>query len=178
MLDSALFITLFVILGTALFGAIVAARVRDPSLRQWHGYPVHLLLLPRGTRVGRIHSEANGLEITFSDAQVGPRGASRHSFVLYREEFASIDKVIRFLDELSADELRSRERALRHAYRPGFHRRFARRVRNWLNTLKDGGRTADARTSTRSSRLFCATRYSCDPRTLAKAPPSSPSAGP
>ena len=137
MLDSALFITLIVILGTALFGAIVAARVRDPSLRQWHGYPVHLLILPGERVVGRIHSEANGLEITFSDAQVGPGGASRHSFVLYREEYVSIDKVIRFLDELSADELRRRERALRHAYRPGIHRRFARRVRNWLNTLKD-----------------------------------------
>ena len=137
MLDSALFVTLFVILGTALFGAIIAARVRDPCLKQWHGYPVHLVLLPGDRAAGRLHSEASGLEIAFSDAQAGPNGTPRHSFILYRDEYASIAKVIRFLDELSSDELRRRERALRHAYRPAIHRRWARRMRNWLNTLKD-----------------------------------------
>ena len=36
----------------------------------------------------------------------------------------------------------ARDRALRHTYRPGPHRRWARRIRNWLNTLKDA--VADA----------------------------------
>ena len=65
------------------------------------------------------------MEIAFSDAQAGPNGTPRHSFILYRDEYASIAKVIRFLDELSSDELRRRERALRHAYRPAIHRRWA-----------------------------------------------------
>ena len=130
-------ITLLVILGAAVFGAVIAARVRDPCVRQWHGYPVHLLRLQAAPVVGRIHSEANGLEIIFDGAAEGTHVVPRHSFVLYRDEYPSIDKIVRYLDGLTPDELRRRNRALRHAYRPGLHRRWARRARNWLNTLKD-----------------------------------------
>ena len=137
MLDSALLITLFIIIGAAVLGAIVAARVRDPCIKQWHGYPVDLLLVGGARFEGRIHSESSGIEIGFASAQRGAGGAERYSFVLYRDEYASIDKVVRYLDALTPAELNKREGALRHAYRPGLHRRMARRARNWLNTLKD-----------------------------------------
>ena len=137
MLDSALLITLFIIIGAAVLGAIIAARVRDPCIKQWHGYPVDLMLMGGDRFAGRIHSEASGIEIGFATVQWGAGGAERHSFVLYRDEYASIDKVVRYLDELTLAELTKREGALRHAYRPAPHRRMARRARNWLNTLKD-----------------------------------------
>jgi hypothetical protein len=137
MLDSALLITLFVILAAAVLSAIVAARVRDPCVRQWHGYPVKVLRLDSDPIAGGMQSEANGLEITFADELAGPDGATHHSFVLYSDEYQTIDKIVRYLDALTPDELRRRNRALRHAYRPGIHRRMVRRARNWINTLKD-----------------------------------------
>lgn len=99
MLDSALLITLFVILGAAVLAAIIAARVRDPCLRLWHGYPVHLVRLHGDPIVGRIRSEANGLEITFADGRPGAGGAQWHSFLLHRDEYPAVDKVVRYLDE-------------------------------------------------------------------------------
>ncbi|HJN91128.1 MAG TPA: hypothetical protein QGF05_00200 [Dehalococcoidia bacterium] len=150
MLDSALFITVLVIFATTILAAIIAARQRDPCLRQWRGYSVRLDLLSGEQFEGRIRTEISGLEFAFPEpvggdavAPISEDGShSRHSYLIYRDEYDRIRRLVRFLDMLSPDEAHRRDKALRHAYRPGLHRRLARSARNWLNTLKDA--VADA----------------------------------
>jgi hypothetical protein len=150
MLDSALFITILVIFVTTILAAMIAARQRDPCLRQWRGYSVRLDLLSGEQFEGRIRTEISGLEFVFpapvtdDESPPAPDGHShaRHSYLIYRDEYDRILRLVRFLDTLSPKEARRRDKALRHAYRPGLHRRLARSARNWLNTLKDA--VADA----------------------------------
>ena len=140
MLDSALFITILVIFSTTIVAALVAARQRDPCLRQWQGYLVRLDLTSGERFEGRIRGEISGFEITFPSPSA--TAIPRYSRILYRDEYDDIEKLVRFLDTMAPEERRRRDRALRHAYHPRFHRRWARTLRNWLNTVKDA--VADA----------------------------------
>ncbi len=135
MLDDALLIAVLSIFAATILAALIAGRVRDPCLKQWSGYPVRVALL-RGDQIrGRMHDETSGIEFYVDEALAETSG--RHSFVLYKEEYGEIVTIVRFLDELTADQRRRRDGALRHAYHPGPLRRGARTARNWLNTLKD-----------------------------------------
>lgn len=149
MLDNALLITVISIFAATILAALVAGRVRDPCLKQWRGYPVRIALLGGDQMHGRIHDETSGIELYVDEARAAESG--RHSFVLYKNEYGGIETIVRFLDELSPGELRRRDRALRHAYHPGPHRRAARTARNWLNTLKDAAGDAASVVVTRSS---------------------------
>ena len=116
MLDNALFITLLVIFGTTIIAAIIATRQRDPCLRQWQGYRIRVDLKSGDRFEGHMRSESSGFEVTFPSpaATVPPR----HSFLLYREEYDHIEKLVRFLDTMTPAEKKRRDHALRHAYTP------------------------------------------------------------
>lgn len=149
MLDNALLITVLAIFAVTILAALVAARIRDPCLKQWRGYPVRVARLRGDPIHGRLYAETSGIELVVDDARAAESG--RYSFLLYKEEYGEIETIVRFLDELTPDERRRRARALRHAYHPGPLRRGARTARNWLNTLKDAAGDAASVVVTRAS---------------------------
>lgn len=137
MFDNVLLISVVVVILAAFIGAFIRGRRKDTCLKSFRGYTV-TVLQKSGKRIwGRLQVESTGLELKYR-ADYTDIDHIESSFIMYKSEYPSIDLVIRYLDELTPSNLERRKKMLRHSYRPGFVRRMRRRIRNVLNTVRDG----------------------------------------
>lgn len=136
MTDS-LTITICVVLGAAIIGAFIKGRTRDKCLLSYATDLVSLVTRDNKVVYGRLHVESTGLEFRYQTRHKDQDGHFESSFILYRHEFASIQYILRFHDELDAERQQEREKNLKRIYHPNFLRRTGRRIGNFFKTIRD-----------------------------------------
>lgn len=136
-MDSLTITIIFIILSTVI-GAFVKGRMRDRCLLDFKGYLVNIELKDGKAIWGVLQIEATGLELTYKEPYLDK--ADNHietSFVLYKNEYANIHCILRFLDEQDGENRNKRDRLFKHALsRRGLHT-LKRKIRNFFATVKD-----------------------------------------
>ena len=127
---------IFIVLATAV-GAFIRGRTRDKCLKDFEENRVTLLETSGKTIWGKLRVENTGLEFVYPDRHKDEQGHDETSYILYKNEFPNMAALIRFHDELSAQNKKRREAELRKAYHPTFLRRLKRKTLNVFRTLRD-----------------------------------------
>ena len=135
--DSATAITILFIILAAGIGAFVRKRSRDKCLRDF-GQNMVTLEQTSGKKIwGKLRVENTGLEFVYPEKHKDEEGHDETSYILYKYEYPDIAVVVRFHDELSEQNKRTREKELKRTYHPGFWRRLKRRILNIFRTVRD-----------------------------------------
>jgi hypothetical protein len=135
--DSATAITILFIVFAAAVGAFIRKRSRDKCLRDFEKNMVTLEETSGKTIWGKLRVENTGLEFIYSQKHRDEQGHDETSYILYKYEYPNIEAVIRFLDELSEQNKKAREKELKRTYHPGPWRRLKRRILNIFRTIRD-----------------------------------------
>lgn len=137
MSDYVLPLTIAIILGLAIVGAVLRVRRKDPCLRSFSGYLVYVRMKSGKQVWGQLRAESTGIELEYRADHLDVGGHTESSFVVFKGELSNIHMIIRFIDELTEKNVRRRGRTLKRSYRPNFYRRVRRKIRNWFNLLRD-----------------------------------------
>lgn len=136
MLDNALLLTIIFIIVTTIVSAFISSRRRDRCLTSFGDFMV-TLLEKDGKRVwGYLAVEASGLELLYSE-DYQDQDHIETSYILFKEEYNKIYLLLRFHNELSEANKRTRIREVKRAYHPSPLLLLARKARNIANTCKD-----------------------------------------
>ena len=135
--DSATAITILFIVFAAAVGAFIRKRSRDKCLRDFEKNMVTLEKTSGKTIWGKLRVENTGLEFIYPQKYKDEQGHDETSYILYKYEYPKIEAVIRFLDELSEQNKKAREKELKRTYHPGPWRRLKRRILNIFRTIRD-----------------------------------------
>jgi hypothetical protein len=132
------YITLLFIFLTAIVTAFVTKWSRDKCLKYFHRYHVTLERNRGQTIWGRLKVFSSGIEFLYDHPYVNPDGIRKTSFMIYQQELdQQRTAILRYHDELLEDEQARRQRQVEATFNPGPFRRFWRRIRNLINTLRD-----------------------------------------
>jgi len=135
-LDQIILWTILFILVSSILGVFLARRKKDECLKDFLGY-LSTVQMKGGKRVwGRLAVETSGIEFRYK-GNYWDQDHIETSFIMYKEEFSTIQALFRFHDELDERERQKRLRALKKSYHPSIPRRLFRHMSNILNTIKD-----------------------------------------
>ena len=132
------YITLLFIFLTAIVTTVATKWARDKCLRFFHHYHVTLERVRGQTSWGRLKVFSSGIEIVYDHPYVDHRGRKKTSYMIYQQELEQqMLSLLRYHDELDEADRTARVKQVRGTFNPGPLRRFARTVRNFVNTLRD-----------------------------------------
>lgn len=135
--DNVLLFTIIIILGLAVFGAVLKSRRRDICLKSFSGYLVYTRLKSGKQIWGELVTDATGIELRYRTDHPDDQGHVESSYIIFTGEMANVYLIIRFLDELTERNSKRRKKKLDRSYRPGVFRRARRKIRNWFNMIRD-----------------------------------------
>jgi len=133
--DNAIALTILFIFVSAMVGAFIASRKRDPCLKKFASYPVILVRADGWKAWGFLKVFSKGLTLRF--CQATSSSPSKASFVLYEPEMTQILCLLRPADLLDEWQASRRKLQLLRMARPNLLFRIARRIRNVVNTFRD-----------------------------------------
>jgi hypothetical protein len=132
------YITLLFIFLTAIITTVLTKWARDKCLKLFHDYHVTIERLRGQTSWGDLRVFSQGIEILYDHPFVDVRGRKKTSYLYYQPELdTQVLSILRYHDELTPDEQRLRKSQIQRTFNPGSFRRLNRRVRNFVNTLRD-----------------------------------------
>ncbi len=132
------YVTLLFIFLTAVITTVFTKWTRDKCLKFFHRYHVTLERIRGQTTWGRLRVFSSGVEIVYDHPYVDPRGRKKTSYLMYQQEIdQQFLSVLRYHDELDEPAQAQRIRQIHRTFNPGPLRRFARTLRNFINTLRD-----------------------------------------
>ncbi|HEY8665327.1 MAG TPA: hypothetical protein VIL86_01620 [Tepidisphaeraceae bacterium] len=132
------YLTLLFIFLTAIITTVATKWARDKCLKFFHHYHVTLEKNRGQSMWGTFKVFSSGIEVVYDHAFIDSRGRKKTSFMMYPPEMdAQLLSVLRYHDELDADGQERRKEQIHATFNPGPLRRFARGVRNFVNTLRD-----------------------------------------
>jgi len=135
---SLFYLTLLFIFVTAIITTVATKWSRDKCLKFFNKYHVTAERYRGQTFWGRLKVFSSGIEVVYDHPFVDALGHRKTSYMMFQQEMdAQLLSVFRYHDELSDDEQRAREAQIQRTFNPGPMRRFARGVRNFVNTLRD-----------------------------------------
>jgi len=134
--DVTLLATIGLIFVATLIGAYLRASRRDPCLKSFDGYNVTLEHADNKVVWGKLELAATGLELRYASSVQDVRHVES-SFILYGEEFASIQAIYRYIDQLDEESRARRKQDLRRSFRPGPLRRLTRSLRNFMSVASE-----------------------------------------
>jgi hypothetical protein len=116
----------------------VTKWARDKSLKLFHHYHVTVERIRGQTSWGRLRVFSTGVEIVYDHPYVDHRGRKKTSYLIYQQELEQqLLSVLRYHDELDEAQQKARLIQVKKSFNPGPARRFARSIRNFVNTLRD-----------------------------------------
>lgn len=130
-------ITIVFIVIVTVVVAFVRGRSRDKALMDFSENLVTLEETGGKTIWGKLRVENTGLELVYLTKHKDKDGHEETSYILYKQEYASIAALIRYHDELDEQSKKERERELKRTYHPPATKRLKRRIRNFFNTVRD-----------------------------------------
>ncbi len=137
LLENSLALTITFIFLTAIIGVLVKTRRKDKCLKLLRGFHVSYLSRAGESMWGDLKVYPAGLELLFDAPYTTRRGLIKTSALIYPPQLETCKAICRVASDLTADEVRKRERQVRRTFHPNMLRRTMRWLRNLLNTLQD-----------------------------------------
>lgn len=137
LLEHAFELTIVLVFLTAIISSYLSRRLSDRCLKHMAGFPVTLEFKDGTRRRGILDAENNGLELCYFAPEREEDEVVRESYILYKEEYPSMQALICYPELLDEAQRRRREKAIRRAYSPNLFRRIGRRLRNFVAAVKD-----------------------------------------
>ncbi len=134
--DVTLLATIGLIFLATLIGAYLRARRRDPCLAAFSNYMVTIECVDDKIIWGKLELASSGLELRYADA-VHDENHIESSYIMYADEFANIEAIFRYTDELDEKTTRRRHKDLQWSLHPGPIRRSFRHVRNFISLASE-----------------------------------------
>ncbi|HZZ41542.1 MAG TPA: hypothetical protein VFE58_01270 [Tepidisphaeraceae bacterium] len=132
------YLTLLFIFLTAIVTTLITKWARDKCLKFFHDYHITVERSRGQVSWGDLRVFSQGIEIIYDHPFVDVRGRKKTSYLLYQPEIETqVLSLLRYHDELTAEEQRDRARQIVRTFNPGPGRRFRRHVVNVINTLRD-----------------------------------------
>ncbi|MGD9109472.1 MAG: hypothetical protein PVG93_00900 [Phycisphaerales bacterium] len=136
-MDNSFAITIAFIALATLIAAFVRRITRDKCLMDFKSNCVNLLHTDGKKIWGRLRIENTGLELIYQNKQKDTEGHEEASYILYKYEYPKIQVLIRFLDELSNENKKLRQKKLVKTYHPKFFAKARRKTANVFRTIRD-----------------------------------------
>lgn len=134
--DVTLLATIGLIFFATLVGAYFRARRRDQCLKSFVGYNVTVECADGKIIWGKMDLASTGLELRYANS-VRDDNHVESSYILYADEFAGIQAVYRYIDELDEEARDRRYKDLGRNLHPGIMRRAVRAVRNFISLASE-----------------------------------------
>jgi hypothetical protein len=125
------------LIAAVVVGVFVSGRRRDRCLKDFNGDPVTIEVGDSEAIDGRLFVAATGIELTYPEPRRDDRGRVETSYILYKREFGGLRAVARYFDELDEERRARRDLDLKRTHPPSASRRWARRTRNFIATVRD-----------------------------------------
>lgn len=129
--DVTLLATAGLIILITLIAGYLRARHRDPCLKSFEHYHVTLERTDGKVIWGEMELEASGFELLYRDS-VQDNNHIESSYVLYASEFAEMQAMYRYVDDLSHEDLARRHRDLERYFHPGPMVRLIRAIQHFF----------------------------------------------
>ncbi|MDD5645339.1 MAG: hypothetical protein PHO00_07855 [bacterium] len=131
-------ITIIFILAATFIAAFIKGRSKDRCLSHFSGAPVTVINRDMKTIWGRLKVDHSSIELFYDDVYRDEKDNHiETSYIIYRNEFANILALAKFLEKLDGEESRKRNIILKKTYHPGLCHRISRNTRNIFGTVKD-----------------------------------------
>ena len=130
-------ITIIFIALATMIGAFIRRRRRDKCLKDFSGDMVTLEKNPSIMIKGNLNVEHSALEFVYSRKSKDQNGNEQASYILYKQEYPTIQSLLRYHDELSEQGKIQREKELKKTYHPAFFSRLKRKIQNIFKTIRD-----------------------------------------
>jgi len=133
---------IFIVLAT-MVGAFVRRISRDKCLNDFCRNQITLEQTDGRLTSGILRVENTGLELVYGDKASGSKVSAddnqilETSIIVYKQEYARMQGLIRYHDELSESDRLERDRQLTETYHPRFFRRLNRRIKNFFKAVRD-----------------------------------------
>lgn len=134
--DVTLLATIGLVVAVSLVIAYIGSRRRDVCLTCFDRFQVTMLMDDGRAIWGTLLLDSSGLEIEYRTV-VQDTQHIETSYVLYANEFAQIQAICRFADELSEHDIYRRERDLHRSFHPRLVVRLARGVQHFFALAGD-----------------------------------------
>lgn len=136
-MDSIFWYTITFIILSALMGALFNARTRDRCLKDFKNFTVTIEEIDGDLAWGDLLVYSTGLELHYHSPHHDADGHNETTYIIYKDQYATIQGIYRYYDQLSEASQKDREKSIRKSYHPNPVRRMFRSLRNILNTFKD-----------------------------------------
>ena len=130
-------ITVLFIAFSTVVAAFVRGRHKDKCLLDFSGDRVSVIDKDGKSLSGILSVESTGSELKYNSPVDLGEGYIESSHILYKNEYANIQTIIRYQDELDEKSKTKRIRELKKTYHPNFFRRSGRKIHNFFSTVKD-----------------------------------------
>jgi len=136
-MDSLTITIIFIILSTVI-GAFIKGRMKDKCLLDFNGNFVNVELKDKKVIWGILRLEATGIELNYKEPYLD--AADNHyetSYVLYKNEYANIQGMVRFVEDLDEKDKKKRVSLLERLRTQKGLRTLGRKIRNFFATIRD-----------------------------------------
>ncbi len=132
------YLTLLFIFLTGIVTTVVTKWSRDKCLRFFDRYHVTVERIKGQTTWGVLKVFPSGIEVLFDHPYVDTRGRKKTSYLMYQADMdTQLLSIFRYHDELTPAQQERRLAQVHRTFNPGPFRRLFRRVRNFINLLRD-----------------------------------------
>jgi len=129
-------ITIIFIVISTMLAAFIRGRSKDKCLKDFAGNQI-TIQRTSGKRIwGKLRVENTGLEMLYKEKH-DDQSHIEASYILYKHEFADIQLLIRYHDQLSGPNKRRRQLQLKRTYHPSRSRKLIRKLKNIFKTVRD-----------------------------------------
>lgn len=135
-LDFTLLITVSFIFAVSLIGAWLRSRYCDPCLQSFASYRVTVKRKDSKSIWGLLEALPTGLELHYRNS-VHDSHHVESSYILYSEEYEEMQAIYRYVDQLSADDRKRRERAVNRHLHPNLLWQILRKIQIFFSTATD-----------------------------------------
>ena len=136
-MDDTFAVTIVCIVLVTMVAAFIRRVQRDKCLKDFANNTITLEQKTSKITWGRLNVENTGLEFVYTDVHKDTQGHDETTFLLYKNEFPTIQTMIRFHHQLSDNARRLRDIDLEQTYHPTSARRLCRKTLNVFKTIRD-----------------------------------------
>lgn len=133
-------ISILIISTTGILGAFLKGKHKDRCLKHFQNLSAYVIRTKHKDLWGDINIESNCIEIIFKEdyiVSINNVDYNKRNFIIYKDEFDTIDKIIHFLDiNQEADQVK-RKALLKSLVRPNIFKRIWRKTLIFFNIVKD-----------------------------------------
>ncbi len=133
-------ISILIISFTGVIGAFLKGRHRDRCLKHFQDLQTKIIRIDKKDVWGLVNVESNSIEIVFQEDYIIDIDGVRYSkknFIIYKNEFKEIDKLIHVLDIKSELGMQKRKRLLNSLVKPNLFKKSWRKTLIFFNIVKD-----------------------------------------